>query len=84
LRKETTVGEHGSHLHSYHCRFLFRKQNSDNWKLDCAGYGDGSSSAAAAEERQPEAQARLGIIFLLKYYFSVINFWEINFTVSGD
>jgi hypothetical protein len=48
-----------------------------------------SKSSAAAEERQPEVQARLGgffsfFSFLAKYYFSIINFWEINFAVSGD
>lgn len=45
-----------------------------------------SKSSAAAEEQQPEAQARLGVFFFFgfKYYFSIINFWEINFAVSGD
>jgi len=48
-----------------------------------------AQSSTAAEERQPEVQARLGVFFFFsffgaKYYFSIINFWELNFAVSGD
>ncbi len=93
LRKETIVGEHGSHLHSYHCRFLFGKQNSNNWKPDCAGYGDGSSSSAEQHSSRRATTRGTGktrgfffflFFFGAKYYFSIINFWEINFAVSGD